>query len=144
MYYEVSVENNPFVKISPCERTFMLFHNEKHRMEMRCWTQFRNVPYCDNFNPEEHYLVVSLPKQPINPNLPYPKDVPSRRCIFRITFHMIFHKKIPMFQGKIEKGSIEKGNESFGIMTNWLLTKIEEHRLLHPLPKQKPMVSAPP
>lgn len=97
MYYEVPVENNPFVKISPSEKTFMVYLHEKHRLEMRCWTQFRNVPYCDHFNPEEQYTIVSVPKQPINPNLPYPKDVPSRRCIFRISLHLIFHKKIPMF-----------------------------------------------
>jgi hypothetical protein len=97
MYYEVPVENNPFVKISPSEKTFMLYLQEKHRLEIRCWTQFRNVPYCDHFNPEEQYVLVSLPKQPINPSLPYPKDVPSRRCIFRISLNLIFHKKIPMF-----------------------------------------------
>jgi hypothetical protein len=133
------VENNPFVKISHTEKTFMLYHKEKHHIQMRMWTQFKSVPYCDHFNPEEQYVLISLPKQPINPGLPYPKDVPSRRCVFRISLMLVFHKKIPMFQSRVEKGSIEKGNESFGIMTNWLQTKIEEHRLLHPLPKQKPM-----
>jgi len=75
------------------------------------------VPYCDHFNPEENYTVVSIPMQPINLSLPYKKDMPSHRCAFRISIFMIFHKKVPLFQGKIEKGAVEKGIEAYNLWT---------------------------
>lgn len=135
--YEVDVTGNPFVKVSPTEKNFLLVHKEKFKVVFRMWTQFKGIPYADSFNPEEQLTVVSLPKQPINPSLPYTKDVPSHRCAFRLSLQMIFHKKIPIFQGKIEKGSIEKGLESFTVQTQWASTKIEEYRMLNPLPKPK-------
>jgi hypothetical protein len=41
---------------------------------------------------------------------------------------MVFHKKIPLFQGKIEKGSLDKGVESFANWTNWALARLKEYR----------------
>lgn len=49
----------------------------------------------------------------------------------------MFKKSVSLFKGKIEKGSLEKGVESFGVWTEWASTKIEEHRMLNPLPKPK-------
>ena len=57
--------------------------------------------------------------------------------MFRISSTMIFRKSVSIFKSKIEKGAIEKGIESFGVMTGWANIKIEEHRMLHPLPKPK-------
>jgi len=64
--------------------------------------------------------------------------MPAHKCAFRISVWMIFHKKVPLFQGKLERGTIEKGVEAFNLWTNWAATKTEEYRLTHPLPKPKP------
>ena len=101
---------------------------------MRNWVVFKNVPYADHFNAEENYTVVSLPKQPINPALPYKRDVPSFKCVYRNSSQMIFHKKVPLFQGKIEKGAVEKAVESFAMWTQWAGTKLDEYRLSNPIP----------
>jgi hypothetical protein len=71
------------------------------------------VPYADHFNAEEGLAVVSLPKQPVDPSKPYKQDVVSYRSVYRNTSMMIFNKKVPLFQSKIEKGSVEKGIEGF-------------------------------
>ena len=84
------------------------------------WTQLKSVPYSDSFNAEEQYAVVSLPK--------VGSDLPSNKCAFRISLRMVFHKKIPLFQGKIEKGSLDKGVESFANWTNWALARLKEYR----------------
>ncbi len=77
--------------------------------------------------------------------MPYTPDVPSYKCAYRHSIQIVFKKKIPIFGSKIEKGSIEKGHESFGIWTGWAQTKIEEYRGLNPLPKiVKKAIVAPP
>ena len=133
--YLVDVTDNPMVKLSDQTNTYLLETKEKHLLIMRNWIQLSKVPYCDQMNPEESYFVVSVPKQPLNPNAPYKKDVPSNRCIMRIANHIIFHKKIPLFQGRIERGAVEKGIEAFGILSQWALTKVDEFRSINPLPK---------
>jgi hypothetical protein len=135
--YLVDVTDNPMVKVSDQTKTYLVDIKEKHLMIMRNWVVFRGVPYCDYFNPEENYTVVSLPMQPINPALPYKKDMASHKCAFRISVYMIFHKKVPLFQGKIEKGAVEKGVEAFNLWTQWAGTKTDEYRQTHPLPKPK-------
>lgn len=51
--YEADVVGNPFVKIAPATKNFLLLDKEKHFIQMRLWTQFKNVPYCDAFISEE-------------------------------------------------------------------------------------------
>jgi len=119
--YEVDVQNNPFLKLTPTTKNYLIVEQEPHHMQLRLWTQLKGVPYCDSFNAEEQYAVVSLPRVG-SPNLP------SNKCAFRISLRMVFHKKIPLFQGKIEKGSLDKGVESFSNWTNWALARLQEHR----------------
>lgn len=60
--YDVDVKGNPFVKVSPTTKNYILMEHQKHYLMMRLWTQFRNIPYADAFNPEEQYIAVSLPR----------------------------------------------------------------------------------
>jgi len=56
---------------------------------------------------------------------------------------VIFKKSVSLFKSKIEKGSVEKGLESFGVWTGWAQTKIDEQRLLSPLPKRRNTILPP-
>ena len=59
-----------------------------------------------------------------------------------ISSTVIFRKSVSLFKSKIEKGSLEKGFESYSVWTGWATTKIEEHRMLNPLPKPRPQAIA--
>jgi hypothetical protein len=52
---------------------------------------------------------------------------------------VIFHKSVSFFKSKIEKGSLEKGHDSFTFWNGWASTKIAEYRETHPLPKLLPV-----
>ena len=101
------------VKTSDQIKTYILDQKEKTHITLRNWVTFKNVPYADYFNAEEALAVVSIPKQPIDPSQPFKHDVPSYRSVYRNSSTMIFHKKVPLFQSKIEKGAVEKGIEGF-------------------------------
>ena len=133
--YEVDVKGNPFVKITPTTKYFILMQKQPYLISLRLYSQFRGIPYADSFNAEEQYLLFSMPMQPIDSSQPYSKDVPSHKCLFRMSSQIIFHKNIPFLKSKIEKGSLEKGQESFTVWNDWASTKIEEYRELNPLPK---------
>jgi hypothetical protein len=64
--YEVDVQGNPFVKLTPTTKNYLLISRQKHALQMRVWTEFKNIPYADAFNNEEQYTVVSLPMQLIS------------------------------------------------------------------------------
>jgi len=66
--------------------------------------------------------------------------VPSFKIAYRISSQIVFRKSVSLFKSKIEKGSYDKGIESFKNWTDWAQTKIEEHRISNPvtLPKIAP------
>ena len=63
-------KNNAFIKSTDQIKTYLVDLQERYSLSMRVWTQCRNVPYADHFNPEESIAIVSLPKQPVDPSQP--------------------------------------------------------------------------
>jgi len=129
------------VKVLEQVKTYILDKRDRHSISIRNWLSFRNIPYADHFSGEEGVFLVSLPKQPINPSLPYKRDVVSHKSAYRNTSQMIFHKKVPLFQSKIEKGAAEKGVQGFQLWTEWALSKVPEYRAKHPLPVNQQALS---
>ena len=80
--YEVDVKNNPFVKLTPTTKNYLLFNESKNLKQMRVWTQLLNVPYCDSFNNEENYAAISLPMQTLNGA---PCDKIAHKVAYRVT-----------------------------------------------------------
>lgn len=135
--YQEDEKNNPLVKTSDQIYNFLVDHREKHSLQFRSWINCKNVPYADHFAAEECATLVSLPKQPIDPSQPYKADVPSHKCAFRDAGQMVFIKKIPLFQGKVQKMADAKAEVHFKLWSQWAATKIEEHRMTNPIPVPK-------
>lgn len=95
------MKGNPFVKITPITKYYMIVEQQKHLIEMRLWSQFKGIPYADSFNPEEQITVISLPKIPIVAGLGSATDVPSNKVALRIALTVIFRKSVSIFKSKI-------------------------------------------
>ena len=132
--YEVDVKGNPFVKLTPTTKNYLLYTDKKDLKQLRVWTELKNVPYCDAFNNEECYTAVSLPMQPLN-GVPMKENQIAHKVAYRITSHVVFNKSVSFFKSKIEKASLEKGIESYKNWTDWASIKIEEYRLTNPATK---------
>lgn len=90
-------KNNAFIKSTDQIKSYLVDHRDRYSMSQRVWIQCKNVPYADHFNPEDSIVIVSLPKQPVDPSQPYQSDVPSLKCAYRHAGQIIFIKKVPLF-----------------------------------------------
>lgn len=50
---EIQVKGNPFVKVSPNTKHYMLVKNSDKEIVLRIYNQTKDVPYSDAFNVEE-------------------------------------------------------------------------------------------
>ena len=60
------MKNNPFVKLAPTTKHYILYTDRKDLKQLKLWTELKNIPYSDAFNNEECCTAVSLPMQPLN------------------------------------------------------------------------------
>jgi hypothetical protein len=128
----VDVKGNPFVKLTPTTKHYLLYNDSKTMKQLRLWTQLQNVPYSDAFNNEENYVALSLPMKSLNGQ---PCDKVAHKVAYRVTSQVVFSKSVSFFKSKIEKASLEKGIESYKNWTDWAMIKIEEYRINNPAAK---------
>ncbi len=122
-----------FVKATPTTKKYVLLPQEsKHALQIRTWTELKNIPYADAFNNEECYQLFSLPLRSTITN--QPTEHSSHRLAYRVSSQVVFRKSVAFFKSKIENGSLEKGIESYKNWTEWALIKIAEYRAEHPVP----------
>jgi len=124
--YEVDVKGNPFVKLTPTTKNYVLCTKEKNLIQMRLWTELKNVPYSDCFNNEEQYTIVSMPMKSLNAS--GGEQHTSHKVAYRVSSQVVFKKSVSLFKSKIEKACLEKGIESYKNWTDWASIKIEDYR----------------
>ena len=106
----MQMKDNPFVKVSPTTKNYLLLEKRDNFINIRIFNQMRDVPYSDCFNTEEHLIVVS-------------PDSRADKCIVRQTLNVIF-KKSTIFKNKITTNATNGIKKNFGHWCNWVQEKI--------------------
>mmetsp|Transcript_34774 Transcript_34774/g.25925 ORF Transcript_34774/g.25925 Transcript_34774/m.25925 type:complete len:101 (+) Transcript_34774:221-523(+) len=95
------MKDNPFIKTVKTTRKHLLIRKEDTRIEYRVFVITEGIPYCKDFNVEEHWVIIS------------PNDK-SKKCILRQSNNILFWKSI-MMKNKIIKNSQEQALKNFEV-----------------------------
>ena len=104
------MKDNAFVKVSPTTKNFLLMEKTESKISIRVFNRTRDVPYCDTFNTEEHWLILTT-----NPK--------AEKIIVRQSLNVIF-KKSTMFKGKIENGALTSTKANFEHWCKWSTQRV--------------------
>jgi hypothetical protein len=122
---EIQVKGNAFVKVAPTVRSFYLLDKTETRVHMRIVNKTRDVPYCDCFQVEEEWIILS----------PDPStQAKIQSCAIRQSYGMTWHKSTMM--KSIIKSSTETETQANG--KAWQDMMVKENNFIF-VEKKKPV-----
>ena len=62
IFAEMQLKGNPFIKVSPTTKNYLLIKNSDSEVVVKVYNQTRDVPYSDAFNVEECWVALAKDK----------------------------------------------------------------------------------
>lgn len=56
---EMQMKDSTFVKVSPTTKNYLLLQKDDRLINLRIFNQVKDVPYCETFNTEENWIILS-------------------------------------------------------------------------------------